>query len=161
LKKKKFYPQIQGVTTSPIPKTGIGVHTKHEFLPSEPFLRFSQRTSLSTTLGPNLMFGVVSSNFIATCHHFRKWVSGAYDYLRSLGQRHLYVGLISWEVPDEDINCNTTTSTPAAPPPQVPLPSSAWPTQPQAPLPSLAGPITRARASDLNSIMLLNNDRPE
>jgi hypothetical protein len=29
---------------SPIPKTGIGVHTKHEFLPLEPFLRFSQRT---------------------------------------------------------------------------------------------------------------------
>jgi hypothetical protein len=30
--------------TSPIPKTGIRVHTKHEFLPPEPFLCFSQRT---------------------------------------------------------------------------------------------------------------------
>jgi hypothetical protein len=30
--------------TSPIPKTGVGVHTKHEFWPSEPFLRFLQRT---------------------------------------------------------------------------------------------------------------------
>jgi hypothetical protein len=30
--------------TSPIPKTGVGVHTKHEFLPPEPFLLFSQRT---------------------------------------------------------------------------------------------------------------------
>jgi hypothetical protein len=30
--------------TSPVPKTGVGVHTKHEFLPPEPFLRFSQRT---------------------------------------------------------------------------------------------------------------------
>jgi hypothetical protein len=30
--------------TSPIPKTGVGVHTKQEFLPPEPFLRFSQRT---------------------------------------------------------------------------------------------------------------------
>jgi hypothetical protein len=30
--------------TSPIPKTGVGVDTKHEFLPPEPFLRFSQRT---------------------------------------------------------------------------------------------------------------------
>jgi hypothetical protein len=30
--------------TSPIPKTGVGVHTKHEFLPPEPILRFSQRT---------------------------------------------------------------------------------------------------------------------
>jgi hypothetical protein len=30
--------------TSPIPKTGVGVHTKLEFSPPEPFLRFSQRT---------------------------------------------------------------------------------------------------------------------
>jgi hypothetical protein len=30
--------------TSPIPKTSVGVHTKHEFSPPEPFLRFSQRT---------------------------------------------------------------------------------------------------------------------
>ena len=30
--------------TSPIPKMGVGVHTKHEFSPPEPFLRFSQRT---------------------------------------------------------------------------------------------------------------------
>jgi hypothetical protein len=29
---------------SPIPKTGVRVHTMHEFLPPEPFLRFSQRT---------------------------------------------------------------------------------------------------------------------
>jgi hypothetical protein len=30
--------------TSPIPKTGVTVHSKHEFLPPEPFLRFSQQT---------------------------------------------------------------------------------------------------------------------
>jgi RNA polymerase subunit RPABC4/transcription elongation factor Spt4 len=30
--------------TSPSLKTVVGVHTKHEFLPPEPFLRFSQRT---------------------------------------------------------------------------------------------------------------------
>jgi hypothetical protein len=116
--------------TSPILKTGVGVHTKHEFLPPEPFLRFSQRTCLihyfrskthvwggfpqfrcrtspisktgvgciqstsfchrnhffvfrnehaqSTTLGPKLMFGVVSCNFVVARHTFRKWVSGAY-----------------------------------------------------------------------------------
>jgi hypothetical protein len=29
---------------SPIPKTGIMVHSKHEFFPPELFLRFSQRT---------------------------------------------------------------------------------------------------------------------
>jgi hypothetical protein len=31
-------------STSPIPKMGVGVHTKQEFLPPDPFLRFSQRT---------------------------------------------------------------------------------------------------------------------
>jgi hypothetical protein len=107
---------------SPIPKTGVGVHTKHEFLPPEPFLRFSQRTcpihyfrskthvwgdisqfrcrtspipktgvgciqstcfchrnhffvfrndhAQPTTLGPKLMFRVVSRNFVAARHPF-------------------------------------------------------------------------------------------
>jgi hypothetical protein len=110
--------------TSPIPKAGVRVHTKHEFSPLEPFLRFSQRTCpihyfrskthvwggfaqfrcrtlpipktgvgciqsmtfrhrnhffvfrskqvQSTTLGPKLMFGVVSRNFVAARHPFRK-----------------------------------------------------------------------------------------
>ena len=49
-------------------------------------------------------------------------------------------------VHDEDITMSTTT--PAAPPHQ-------------APLPSLAGPITRARARDLNFVMLLKNEGPE
>jgi hypothetical protein len=114
--------------TSPISKTGVGVHTKHEYLPPEPFIRFSQRTcpihyfrskthvwggfakfrcrrspipktgvgvhtstsfchpnhlfvfrnehAQSTTLGPKLMFGVVSRNFVAARHQFRKRVSG-------------------------------------------------------------------------------------
>jgi hypothetical protein len=59
---------------------------------------------------------------------------------------------------DEDINCNTSTTTPATLPPEAPLPSSAGPTPPHAPLPSLAGPITRARARDLNFVTLLNNE---
>jgi hypothetical protein len=49
-------------------------------------------------------------------------------------------------ISDEDITMSTTT--PAAPPHQ-------------APLPSLAGPITRARARDLNFVMLLKNEGPE
>jgi hypothetical protein len=49
---------------------------------------------------------------------------------------------------DEDITCNMSTTTPAAPPHQ-------------APLPSLAGPITRARARDLNFVMLLKNEGQE
>jgi hypothetical protein len=55
---------------------------------------------------------------------------------------------------DEDINYNTSTSTPAAPFPATP---DALP--PQAPPPS--GPITRARARELNFVMLLKNEGPE
>jgi hypothetical protein len=114
--------------TSHILKTGVGVHTKHEFLPTEPFLRFSQRTcpiyyfrskthvwggfaqfrcrtspipktgvgciqntsfchrnhffvirnehAQPTTLGPKLMFEVVSRNFVVARHPFQKRVSG-------------------------------------------------------------------------------------
>jgi hypothetical protein len=117
------------VARHPFRKRVSGVHTKHEFLPPEPFLRFSQRTcsihyfrskthvwggftqfrcrtspisktgvectqstsfchqnnffvfrnehAQSTTLGPKLMFGVVSRNFVAARHPFRKRVSGA------------------------------------------------------------------------------------
>jgi hypothetical protein len=123
--------------TSPIPKTGVGVHTKHEFSPPEPFLRFSQRTcpihyfrskthvwggfaqfrcrtspipktgvgciqstsfrhrnhffvfrnehAQSTTLGPKLMFGVVSRYIVAARHPFRKRVSGC---IHSTSFRH-------------------------------------------------------------------------
>jgi hypothetical protein len=49
---------------------------------------------------------------------------------------------------DEDITCNMSTTTPAAPPHQTPLPS-------------LAGPITQAHAKDLNFVMLLKNEGPE
>jgi hypothetical protein len=54
--------------------------------------------------------------------------------------------ILNTKVLDEDITMSTTT--PAAPPHQ-------------APLPSLAGPITRARARDLNFVMLLKNEGPE
>jgi hypothetical protein len=46
----------------------------------------------------------------------------------------------------EDITMSTTT--PAAP-------------QHQVPLPSLAGPITQARARDLNFVIVLKNEGPE
>jgi hypothetical protein len=64
--------------TSPILKTFVEVHTKHEFLPPDPFLRFRNEHAQSTTLGPKLMFGVVSRNFVVARHPFRKRVSGAY-----------------------------------------------------------------------------------
>jgi hypothetical protein len=58
--------------------------------------------------------------------------------------------------PDEDINYNTRTSTSAAPEAF----QAAPPLQAQAPSPTL-GPITRARARELNYIMLLKNEGPE
>jgi hypothetical protein len=45
--------------TSPIPKTGVGVHTKHEFCHRNHFFVFRYEQSQSTTLVPKLMFGVV------------------------------------------------------------------------------------------------------
>jgi hypothetical protein len=56
---------------------------------------------------------------------------------------------------DEDINTNTSTSTPAAPSPAQ-APSSPVQAPPLPP-----GPVTRARARELNYIMLLKNEGPE
>jgi hypothetical protein len=52
---------------------------------------------------------------------------------------------------DEDINYNMSTSTTAAP-----FPATLDAPPPQAPPPS--GPITRARARELNFVMLLKNE---
>jgi hypothetical protein len=56
---------------------------------------------------------------------------------------------------DEDINTNTSTSTLAAPSPAQ-APSSLVEAPPLPP-----GPVTRARARELNYIMLLKNKGPE
>jgi hypothetical protein len=62
--------------TSPIPKTGVWVHTKHEFLPPEPFRHFLQRTIPIHYFRSKTHVWVVSRNFVAARHPFRKWVSG-------------------------------------------------------------------------------------
>jgi hypothetical protein len=74
-------------------------------------------------------------------------------------------------VPDEDTNYITRTCTPTAP--EAPRTSTpAVPEAPQAPSAPLGappartsfpppGPITRARARELNYIMLLKNEGPE
>jgi hypothetical protein len=104
------------------------VHTKHEFLPPEPFLHFSQRTcpvhyfrskthvwggfaqfrcrtspipnhffafcnehAQSTTLGPKLMFGVLSRNFVAARYPFRKRVSGCIQSTSFCHWNHFFV----------------------------------------------------------------------
>jgi hypothetical protein len=62
--------------TSPIPKTGVGVHKSTSFCHRNHFFVFRNKYAQSTTLGPKPMFGVVSRNFVATRHPFRKRVSG-------------------------------------------------------------------------------------
>jgi hypothetical protein len=66
------------------------MHTKHEFLPSEPFLRFRNEHAQSTTLGSKLMFGVVSRNFVVARHPFRKRVSGCIS-TRFCHRNHFFV----------------------------------------------------------------------
>jgi hypothetical protein len=77
--------------TSPIQKTGVGAHTKHEFSPPEPFLRFHNEHAQSTTLGPKLMFSVVSRKFVAARHPFRKRVSGCIQSMSFRHRNHFFV----------------------------------------------------------------------
>jgi hypothetical protein len=62
--------------TSPIPKTGVGVHKSTSFCHRIHFFFFRNEHAQSTTLGPKLMFGVVSRNFVNARHPFRKRVLG-------------------------------------------------------------------------------------
>jgi hypothetical protein len=62
--------------TSPIPKTGVGVHKSTSFCHRNHFFVFRNEYAQSTTLGPKPMFGVVSRNFVVARHPFRKRVSG-------------------------------------------------------------------------------------
>jgi hypothetical protein len=63
--------------TSPIPKTGVGCIQSTSFCHRNHFFVFRNEHAQSTTLGPKLMFGVVSGNFVVARHPFRKRVSGA------------------------------------------------------------------------------------
>jgi hypothetical protein len=49
------------------------------------FFVFRNEHAQSTTLGPQLMFGLVSHNFVAARHPFRKWVS---RWIQSTSFRH-------------------------------------------------------------------------
>src|SRR6187455_2540673 len=61
--------------TSPIPKTGVGVHRSTSFCHRNHFFVFRNVHAQSTTLGSKLMLWVVSRNFVGARHPFRKWVS--------------------------------------------------------------------------------------
>jgi hypothetical protein len=58
--------------TSPIPKTLVGCIQSTSFCYRNHFFVFRNEHAQSTTLGPKLMFGVVSRNFVAARHPFRE-----------------------------------------------------------------------------------------
>jgi hypothetical protein len=76
--------------TSPIPKTGVGVHKSTSFCHKNHFFIFRNEHAQSTTLGPKLMFGVVSRNFVAARHPFRKRVSGCIQSTSFCHKNHFF-----------------------------------------------------------------------
>src|SRR5688572_10651379 len=76
--------------TSPIMKTVVGIqstsvcHRNHFFV-------FRNEHAQSTTLGPKLMFGVVSRNFVVARHPFRKRVSGCIQSTSFCHRNHFFV----------------------------------------------------------------------
>jgi hypothetical protein len=77
--------------TSPIPKTCVGVHKCTSFCNQNHFFVFRNEHAQSTTLGPKLMFGVVSRNFVAARHPFRKRVSGVHKSTSFCHRNHFFV----------------------------------------------------------------------
>jgi hypothetical protein len=65
--------------TSPIPKTGVGCIQTMSFRHWNHFFVFRNEHAQSTILGPKLMFGVVSRNFVVVRHPFPKRGSGCIE----------------------------------------------------------------------------------
>jgi hypothetical protein len=59
-----------------IPKMGVGCIQSTSFCHRNHFFVFRNEHAQSTTLGPKHLFGVVSRNFVAARHPFRKRESG-------------------------------------------------------------------------------------
>jgi hypothetical protein len=64
----------------PFRKRVSGCIQSTRFCHRDCFFVFRNEHAQSITLGPKLMFGVVSRNFVAARHPFRKRVSGAYKH---------------------------------------------------------------------------------
>jgi hypothetical protein len=77
--------------TSPIPKTGVGCIQSTSFCHRNHFFVFRNEQAQSTTLGPKLMFGVVSRNFVAARHPFRKRLSGCIQSTSFCHRNHFFV----------------------------------------------------------------------
>jgi hypothetical protein len=78
-------------STSPIPKTGIGVHTKHEFWPPEPFHRFSPRTCSIHYFRSKTHVWSGFAQFRCRSHPFRKRVSGCIQSTSFCHRNHFSV----------------------------------------------------------------------
>jgi hypothetical protein len=67
------------------------VHTSTSFCHRNYFFVFRNEHAQSTTLGPKLMFGVFSLNFIDAGHSFQKRVSGCIQSTSFCHQNHFFV----------------------------------------------------------------------
>jgi hypothetical protein len=77
--------------TSPIPKTGIGCIQSTSFCHRNNFFVFHNEHAQSTTLGPKFMFWVLSRNFVAARHAFRKRVSECIQSTSFCHRNHFFV----------------------------------------------------------------------
>jgi hypothetical protein len=74
----------------PFPKRVSGCIQSMSFCNRNHFFVFRNEHVQSTNLGPKLMFGLISRNFVAARHPFRKRVSGAYK-LSFCHRNHFFV----------------------------------------------------------------------
>jgi hypothetical protein len=70
---------------------GCRVHKSTTFCHHNHFFVFRNEHAQSTTLGPKLMFGVVSRNFVVARHPFRKRVLGCIQSTRFCHRNHFIV----------------------------------------------------------------------
>jgi hypothetical protein len=79
------------VARHPFRKRVSGCIQSTSFCHRNHFFVFHNEHAQSTTLGPKLMFGIVSHNFVAAPHPFRKRVSGCIQSTRFCHRNHFYV----------------------------------------------------------------------
>jgi hypothetical protein len=72
-------------------ENGFRVHKSTSFCHRNHFFVFRNEHAQSTTLGPKLMLGVVSRNFVVARHPFRKWVSGCIQSTNFCHRNHFFV----------------------------------------------------------------------
>jgi hypothetical protein len=72
-------------------ENGCRVHKSTSFCHRKHFFVFRNEHAQSTTLGPKLMFGVVSRNFVVARHPFRKRVSWCIQTKSFCHRNHFFV----------------------------------------------------------------------